>query len=84
MYMGMSKECPVDTYTSIATTSCTTSLASWMTLFQPLTTAVAPRYCCRILTRAIANNVVISSIPWGVSVCKCGVGDKAVVGEEDF
>ena len=82
--MGMSKECWVDTYTSIAKTSGTTPLASLTTLFQPLTTAVAPRYCCGKLTRAIANNVVISSIPWGVSVCECGVGDKAVVGEEDF
>ena len=27
--------------------------------------------------------MVISSIPWGVSVCEWGAGDKAVVGEED-
>ena len=81
--MGMFKECRVDTYTTIALAFYTTPLANLLTLFQPLTTAVAPRYCCRKLTRAIANNVVISSIPWGVSVCKCGVGDKAVVGEED-
>ena len=80
----MSKECRVDTYTSIATTFCTTPLASLITLFQPFTTAVAPRYCCSKLTHAIANNVVISSIPWSVSVCECGVGDKAVVREEDF
>ena len=82
MYMGMSKECRVNTYTSIVLTSCTTPLARLITLFQPLTTAVAPCYCSSKLSRAIANNVVISSIPWGVGVCKCGVGDKAVVGEE--
>ena len=82
--MGMFKERRVNTYTSIAKTYYTTPLASLMTLLQPLTTTVVPRYYCSKLTCAIANNVVISSIPWGVSVCECGVGDKAVVGEEDF
>ena len=82
--MGMFKECRVDIYSTIALTSCTTPLANLITLLQPLTTAVAPRYCCRKLTSAIANNVVISSNPWSVSVCECGVGDKAVVGKEDF
>ena len=82
--MSMFKEARINTYTTIATTFCTTPLASLMTLLQPLTITVAPRYCCSKLTRAIANNVVISSIPRGVSVCECGVGDKAVVGEENF
>ena len=91
VYMGMFKECRVDTYTSIVFTSETTALTllpcTALTLLhstdlQPLTTAVVPSYCCSILTCAIANNVVISSIPWGVSVCECGVGDKAVVGKE--
>ena len=81
--MRMFKECRVDTYTSIATTYGTTPLASLITLFQPITITVAPRYCCRKLTCAIANNVVISSISWGASVCECVVGDKAVLGEED-
>ena len=80
VYMGMFMECRVDTYTSIAMTYCTTPMASLSTLFQPLATAVAPRYWCRKLTHAIANNVVISSTPWGASVCKCGVNDKAVFG----
>ena len=82
--MGTSKECPVNTYTSIALTSGTTALTLPSTALQPLTTAVVPRYCCSKIAHSIANNVVISSIPWGVSVCKCRVGDKAVVGEEDF
>ena len=78
----MSKERRVHTDTTIVLTSGTTALTLPSTDIEPLTTTVVPRYCCSKFACSIANNVVISSIPWGVSVCKCGVGDKAVVGEE--
>ena len=47
-----------------------------------------PCYLCSLWVTTVASNVVISNVStmntlsWGVSVCECGVGDKAVFREE--
>ena len=49
-----------------------------------------PCYLCSLWVTTVASNVVISNVSamntlsWGVGVCECGVGDKAVPGKEHF
>ena len=80
--MGMPHEWTVNTYTFIVGTFGTTIMAPSTTLFQPPTTAVMPCDCCSKFALAIANDVVVSTTPWGVCVCEWGVGDKTVVRKE--
>ena len=90
MDAGKSKEWTVHTNTTIADTSTATVAARLSAVLQLRTTAVTPYYSRSKLAHAIANNVVITAwcslafSSWTVGACECGVGDKAVAGEENF